>query len=612
MQHNREYKKSFKNILVVGSWAKEQIAIENIKKKPGVKVFSYMDTKNPGIATLADDFELGSLSESDRIIDYAKKKKADIVIITTATPLKTGLVDALEKENIFAFGPNRVAAKLETDKAFARGLMQKYNIKAVPKFQIFTDFGPAIEFAKQLNWNVAVKPAGLTEGLGVKVFGDQLKNSRDVIEQIDFVLNSKPGNTKVIIEEKLEGEEFTLQCIVCDSIVIPTPAVQDFKKLLPGDKGANTASMGSYSDTGTLLPFMTQEDYDTAINVIRDTIKAFHSETGLNCRGFLYGQFMLTKQGLKLIEFNFRPGDPEWLDTVVVLKDNILDLIKNALNNKEGLPHFEKKATVCKYIVPMSYPEKLNEVLDISLEEDKIKKNDVGIYYSCGIDDDGKLNVGTERGIALIAKGNTIYEANKKLEKGMAHIKGNFYYRNDIGSRQMIRQKMVHIHEIRNPSPTVRQVAENEFMKIYKFVEKCKPLEHYPAHLYKIMFRYFGSTCFIAELKNKVLGFVIGFISQQHEKTYFLWQIGVDPSKQGKGVGSIILEMVEAEVKKLGCQRIELTIDPENKPSQNLFDRMGYRNVSGREGEQVTVDGNAAIKDYYSPGRHFMLYEKYL
>lgn len=160
--------------------------------------------------------------------------------------------------------------------------------------------------------------------------------------------------------------------------------------------------------------------------------------------------------------------------------------------------------------------------------------------------------------------------------------------------------------------PTIRKANEKEFLKVHKFVSHCKPLEDYPEHLYKIILRYFGETCFVAEENNNLIGFVMGFTSQFYENTYFLWQIGVKLSMRGKGMGKMLLQEVEREVKKLRCERIELTIDPENRPSLKLFEKMGYKNISSNEGEIVKVNGKIAVKDYYCPGRHFILYEKKL
>jgi len=470
---------NLKKVLIVGSWAKEQITIENISRNPEIEIFSYMDIRNPGIISLVKDYHIGSLYDIDSIIKYAQDKKIDLVIITTASPLSRGLVDKLEDIGILAFGPNLLAARLESDKEFARKLLQKYMPSAIPKFKVFDNYQDAIQFSERLGWQVAVKPIGLTEGLGVKIFGDHLKDENDVKDYIQHIINKQvSGSSRVIIEEKIEGEEFTIQCFVHKEHILPTPAVQDFKRLLPGEKGPNTASMGSYSQKGYLLPFMEEEDYRNAMEIISTTLEGFQEETGNTCSGFLYGQFMLTAEGVKLIEYNFRPGDPEWLNTIFILKNNILDIILDLLEEGEGYKKdnkvqegqgerqegqgerqekegqekdklslfFDNCATVCKYIVPPNYPEKFDQILDVILEDDAIRKiKDLRYYYSCGFDDTGRLNVGTERGIAFIAKAPTIEDANDKVEKAISIVNGEFFYRKDIGTTDLIESKINHI-----------------------------------------------------------------------------------------------------------------------------------------------------------------------
>ena len=446
MKENNEIKR----VLVVGSWAKEQITIENIRKKPDVKVFAYMDIKNPGIIDIVDGYKIGGLHDTLDIINYVKEQDIDLVLITTAAPLSKGLVDEFQRENILVFGPTKKAARLEYDKAFARNLMKKYKIDALPLFQIFRNPEDAISFSESLSWNVAVKPIGLTEGLGVKVYGEQLNKPEDVIIYIHEIFDKKiGGNNKVLIEEKLTGNEFTIQCFVNGNNIISTPAVQDFKKLLPDDLGPNTASMGSYSDKGLILPFMSYDDYLKAVDIIMKTLEAFNKETGDNCVGFLYGQFMITSDGIKLVEYNFRPGDPEWMNTLSVIEDNVVDIVSFLLDGIQKPVDFEDKATVCKYIVPEGYPKKLNKVLDVTFNNEDIKKTGVDFYYSSGFDHNGKLRVGCERGIAFIAKADTIFKANQMVEKAISMIDGNFHYRGDIGTKRLINSKIEQAKEVR-------------------------------------------------------------------------------------------------------------------------------------------------------------------
>ena len=431
-------------VLIVGSWAKEQATIENIVNIAGSKAYVYMDTPNPGIMALVNDYRIGDLKDTKNIVDYADSISADLVLVTTASPLAVGLVDSLREKGIKVFGPTRSAARLEYDKAFARKLMAKYCPEAIPEFGIFDCAEATINFAKEHGWQVAVKYIGLAEGLGVKVFGDQLKSEKEVKNHICRVLASdKNDKARVMVEEHIRGEEFTVQCLVDKDNIIPTPAVQDFKKLLPGDKGPNTASMGSYADRGMLLPFMSSSDYDNAIKIIKATLKGFHDQTGDTCQGFLYGQFMLTEKSIKLIEYNFRPGDPEWVNTLLTFKGSLLDAVGALIEGRPYEWRFSGKASVCKYIVPKDYPEKLNSVLPVSFDPDLIQKIGAHIYYSCGRGEDGVLYPGTERGIAIAASADTVEKAAGIVEEAISTVEGEFAYRSDIGSTGQIEQKRV-------------------------------------------------------------------------------------------------------------------------------------------------------------------------
>lgn len=437
-----------KRILVVGSWAKEQITIENIKRSSFYQVFSYLDTKNPAIIALVDGYCLGSLSDKEAILNYVKKIKPDLTLVTTALPLALGVVDRLEEEGYRVFGPKAFSARLESDKAFTRCLMQKHAPECLPEFKVFECRKEAVEYASVNNFQVAVKPIGLTEGLGVKVFGDQLQDSQQVREYISQILERRKGQS-VIIEEKIQGEEFTLQCFVNGEIILPAPCVQDFKKLLEGDAGPNTASMGAYSSYDKLLPFMSQDDYDQALAIIKKTLAAFSRQENQRPCGFLYGQFMITSSGIKLIEYNFRPGDPEWMNTVLVLEDNIAEVAEGLLCGQAKQLTFKKKATVCRYITPKRYPYQLNQTLEVDFSLPEIEQEGVGAYYSCGLNQENKLEVGSERGIAFAAEADSIPEAAGKVACAIGKVRGQFHFRKDIGTEDQVKQRVERVKKIK-------------------------------------------------------------------------------------------------------------------------------------------------------------------
>lgn len=597
-------------VLVVGSWAKEQITIENIKRKNQIQVYAYLDTRNPGILKIADGYRIGSLKDIENIKDFCEKKAIDLVLVTTASPLQAGLVDLLEYNNIQTFGPRKCCARLEFDKAFARGLVHQVAPEVIPAYKVFKIAEKAIDYAKKQKWQIAVKPIGLTDGLGVKVYGNQLKTPAEVKKYIYQIFKKQiSGHSKVIIEEKLQGEEFTIQALVANGKLITTPAVQDFKKLLPGDRGPNTASMGSYSSNGYLLPFMQESEYHKAVEVMQKTIVALQKETGHNVYGFLYGQFMLTEQGIKLIEYNFRPGDPEWMNILRVLKNNIAKMVFDFMHGKDIKGQFLPKFTLCKYLVPRDYPRLANQILNIQIDEEILKQNKTSLYYSCGLDDSSQLRVGDERGVALLTDAPSLKQANEQIENALQGIDGYFYYRPDIGDEQIIRKKLLKCQAWRE-GITIREAKEDEFLKVYDFVSNSPPLEQYFQHFFKIMLRYFSSTCLVAEYQGKLIGWQMGFVSQKDSNTYFLWQIGVHPDMQGRGLGGLLLDAIENKAFEMGCTRIEVTIDPENIVSEKLFIKNGYSNISSKIGPTVLVNKKKAVKDYYSPNRHFMVFEK--
>lgn len=156
----------------------------------------------------------------------------------------------------------------------------------------------------------------------------------------------------------------------------------------------------------------------------------------------------------------------------------------------------------------------------------------------------------------------------------------------------------------------IRKAVQEDFLKVHRFTAGCPPLENYPEHVYKIILRYFGNYCLIAEENGKIIGFVMGIVPQSFPGTFFLWDIGVAPSHQGKGIGGKLVRKIENELKEVGFIRIEVTIDALNIPSYKLFEKMGYQNISERVGKVIEVEGKIAVQDYYKPGRHFMVYEK--
>ncbi|MFH0867971.1 MAG: phosphoribosylamine--glycine ligase [Candidatus Woesearchaeota archaeon] len=428
-------------VLLIGHGAREHAIAETFKKNKDVELYSYMKSKNPGIASLSKEIMLGSYSELDKIKEFAEKNNVDFAFIGPEDPLNEGVVDKLQDAGINAIGPTKLMAKLETSKSFTRELLQKYNIEGNPKFKIFNNnnFNEIESFLNEID-EIVVKPDGLTGGKGVRVQGDHFNTKEEALAYCKEVLETHPS---VIVEEKLDGEEFSLQCLTDGKRVIMTPPVQDHKRAYDNDKGPNTGGMGSYSCENHLLPFLKKEHVNEALEITKKVADAIYQETGLYYKGVMYGGFILTKDGVKLIEYNARFGDPEAMNVLPLLKTDFAlicqAIIVQELNRiKVG---FEKKATVCKYAVPKGYPENPIKNEKIVVEA----PNKAKIYYASVEQKKDGLYMTGSRAIAFLGVGDNLDEAEKIAEEAVSGVKGKIFHRKDIGTKDLINKRIKHV-----------------------------------------------------------------------------------------------------------------------------------------------------------------------
>lgn len=430
-------------ILILANEAREEITIERLKKQTNSDIHSYLNIPNPGIMRFGN-YKIGSYKNIKKILTYVKKNNFDYVLSLMCQPMEFGLADALKDLGVKCFGPVKKAAMLETRKSFTRDLINQVIPEVNPTYATCSDLEEAIKVIHKLEYEVAVKPTCLTNGLGVKVYGEQLFNRQEVEHYAEQILKN---NRSVIIEEKLNGVEFTVHYFIDGQVVIDTPPVQDYKKLLSGEKGVNTGSMGSICWGDDLLPFIKPKDHEQAKIIVEKVISQLKKIYNVDYLGVVCGQFILTKNGLKVIEFNVRPGDPEWLNTMMSMETPLMDVIQNI----QDCPKikFKKGATVSKYIVPQKYPYEMNLVLPINLT--KFENNDnFGVYHSCFRQADDRLNVGDERGIVVVARAETIKEAKQKVEKFIATIEGDFHFRRDIGTPKLLKEKIEYANYLRS------------------------------------------------------------------------------------------------------------------------------------------------------------------
>jgi len=439
-------------ILLVGGGGREHAVAAAIKRSPQKPLlYSVMSKKNPGITALAEEVFLSDEKDAQAIASFAKEKNIDMAFIGPEAPLSAGVSDALWTIGVPTVGPKKNCAKIETDKAWARQFIEKYGIEGNPKYGVFTNYDSAAAFIDKLG-DVAVKPAGLTGGKGVKVMGDQLPDIAAAKEYTKEVLK----NDSVVIEERFVGEEFTLQAFVDGKHLAFCPTAQDHKRAYEGDVGPNTGGMGAYTNSGALLPFLRPEEYEAAKKIMTETVAAFPKETGEEFKGILYGQFILTQSGPKLIEYNARFGDPEAMNVLSLLESDFAAVMECVVcGTLDQMPvKFSEKATVCKYAVPAGYPDHPKADTEIIVDNsDDLLKGPLAsllIYYSSVYEKDGRVYTTGSRSIGVVGIGDSIEEAEKISQDALDNkIKGEFFFRKDIGTALLVQKRIDHMNSIR-------------------------------------------------------------------------------------------------------------------------------------------------------------------
>lgn len=438
-----------KKVLLVGSSACT-LAIGQAYKNSGAQIFFYAEVLNPGFLDIAEDYKIGPFSDSGLLKKFAAKIQPDFAFIGPPKALFCGVVDTLKKIKISSIGPTKKNAQLEYSKSFTRELLNKYKIPGSINYKIFTSSNGIEKFVEELEGNFVVKADGPMSVMGVQVSGDHFKKRS---QGIAFAKKCIKLHGRVVIEEKLIGEEFSLMSFCDGTSLSHMPAVQDFKRALTNDKGPNTGGMGAYTDANHLLPFIDKTDYSQACEINRLAINALQKETGIKYKGVLFGGFMITAKGLKILEFNVRTGDPEGIVAFSLLKTNLVDISSSIIEgrlNKLNIK-FENKAGVCKYVVPKGYPEKGQKNKKIKIMP--LPKGVVAFTaWVKKIGHDLVINGDTDigRSVAVFAKGDTLKEAENLSEAGCKQIKGPLYHRSDIAKPSLIAKKIARMKKIKN------------------------------------------------------------------------------------------------------------------------------------------------------------------
>lgn len=394
--------------------------------------------------------DLSSEAAKQEIVAQAKKTKPDFVVIGPEEPLAAGIVDRLQDEGIPCVGPVQELAKLESSKAFTRNLLTEYGIPGNPEFQVFDNMEGIREYLRRLGGYV-IKPDGLTGGKGVKISDAHLFSIDQALAYCREIFSER--NEKVVIEEKLEGEEFSLMSFCDGTHVSDMVVVQDHKRLADGDTGPNTGGMGSYTCEDHGLPFLHSSELKLAHQINRDVAKAILDKTKKKYKGILYGGFMLTPRGLRLLEYNARFGDPETLNVLSILKTDFATVCQAIINEELNRVKiaFEPLATVCKYVVPDGYPDAPKKDVPIDLSNVPPESAKLRIYRAALDKRHGKEYLTGSRAIAFVGIGKTLHEAESIAEEAASAVKGPVVHRRDIGTQELIDRRIAHVKSFSQP-----------------------------------------------------------------------------------------------------------------------------------------------------------------
>ncbi len=434
-------------ILIVGSGAREHaIAVAFARSAQRPELICFSGAHNPGIAALCVQYGAGSTVDVAEVSSFAQKQKATMAFVGPEAPLAAGVADALWAAGVPVVGPTQSLARIESSKGFTRELLAKYGIEGNPFFQRFDSMEGVDVVLESYAGRHVIKDDGLAGGKGVKVCGDHLLT---MAESLEFCRELVALGHPFVVEEKVEGEEFSLMSFCDGKTLRHMPAVQDHKRAYVGDKGPNTGGMGTYTDANHSLPFLYEEDVAAAQRINEQVAAALAVECSEPYRGILYGGFMVTRNGVKLIEYNARFGDPEALNLLTLLQTDFVEVCRAVVDGTLASTAvvFASKASVCKYVVPEGYPDAPRKGDVVILPTDPI--DDVTLFLGAVDSKEGELVATGSRTVAVVAIAETITAAEALCERAVRQIPGPFFHREDIGTAAAIERRVEHMKAVR-------------------------------------------------------------------------------------------------------------------------------------------------------------------
>ncbi len=408
--------------LVIGSGGRCHAIVEALSRSPRAEKI-YCAPGNAGIAALAECVAIKD-TDVEGLLAFAKEQAIDLTVVGPEASLAVGVVDRFRAEGLKIFGPTKAAAEIESSKDFAKRLMKKYDVPTAD-YATFTDFEEAMAYVRRGTLPTVLKYDGLAAGKGV-VIAETMEEAEATLR--DMLLDTKFGEGRVVIEEFLTGEEFSLMCFVAGNKICPMPVAQDHKRAYDNDEGPNTGGMGAY----TSLPFVTEEDHAYAMENIMQRVADAMVAEGVPFTGVLYGGLMKTPQGIKVIEFNARFGDPETEVVLPRLQSDATELFMAVAEGREPHAEWRDVATLGIVLASKGYPGSYDKGAVIRGTERVESK----IYHMGTAMKDGELVTAGGRVMIVVAEAYTLAEAQRKARADIELIEcDNLFHRTDIGNK---------------------------------------------------------------------------------------------------------------------------------------------------------------------------------
>ncbi len=404
-------------ILVIGRGGRESAIVKNIlKSKLSPEV--YCAPGNAQTSKLARNIAIEEIDIKE-LLNFALINKIDLTIVGPESALEKGIADLFQENGLKIFGPSRNAAQIETSKTYSKDIMIKYSIPTA-SYKSFDDAEEAIKYAKTIQYPHVIKYDGLASGKGVII----CESYRDMENQIKLMLSDKSFGeaNKIILEDFLEGEEFTILSLVKDDKVYPLEVSRDYKRAYDNDYGLNTGGMGAICPFDKIL----SEDKKEAIDILKKTAQALVYERNNFC-GVLYGGFIKTSNGVKVIEFNARFGDPETEVVLQKLQSDLVEEILKLLNNEEVNIINDDRYYVGVTMAAKGYPTSYDSNFELNGEDD------CGVFHMGTISKADKVLSAGGRVLFISDSGRSLKEAKERAYmkvKKYEHPK--LFYRSDI------------------------------------------------------------------------------------------------------------------------------------------------------------------------------------